>query len=921
MATEIEENAKEFVNRWRNKGSENSHTQAFWEDLLENVFDISKPYNFIQKEKKVKVDGHNRRIDVYIPKTKVLIEQKDKSVSLDHEGHLGTAFNQARTYNNALPHRENAKWIITCNFKEFNIYDMENPNDDPIKFSLEELPENIHCLDFLVNDEIKQIVKEEKVSIRAAQLISEIYNLILKEYDNPTFEELESLNILCVRLTFCMYIEDAKLLPEKLFRNFINSYKKRPYDFKNALLTLFEVLNTPKEERKRKYFPENLDPFPYVNGGLFRRNDLILPQFTTEIIKKILNACDINWEGISPAIFGAAYESTVNPETRRKYGMHYTSQINIHKVIDPLFLDDLKHEFEKIKKSKKQPKRKIRDFEKFKKKLGSLKFLDPACGSGNFLTETFLCLRRLENEALKEILGLQIRWGDENDYIDVKLSNFFGIEIQDFAVSVAECALWIAEIKMKKETQSILNLKPDVFPIVDRPNIHRANALRIDWNNIIPSTELNYIMGNPPFVGYQVRSKEQTEDLKMVFPKLPKNKRLDYVCAWYGKAVDYMKNTKIEAAYVSTNSIVQGQSIDILWRYLKEKGVIINFAYQTFVWANETKDSAHVHCVIIGFSLFKTKKDKIIYNNSNSNTVRNINSYLLDTQDIFLPSRSKPICPVPKLKRGSQATDDGNLILNKEEKDNLLDKYPFLDEVIRPFMNGKDFIDNKPRYCLWLTNASPKIIRKVPEISKRINNVKEFRLNSKKAATRKKANTPTLFDEIKDCKTEYLAIPLTSSRRRRYIPIGYLNEEVIAGNSLRVGENMNLFHFGVLSSRLHNLWIKTVAGRLKSDYSYSNTIVYNNFPWVDVTESQKEQIEKTAKNILNTRKKYPEDSLADLYDPDLMPIELKKAHKENDKAVMEAYSFDLDMDEEEIITELFKLYETIVNKKQRLSNI
>ena len=664
-----------------------------------------------------------------------------------------------------------------------------------------------------------------------------------------------------------------------MFHDYLEQFDVR--QMRQALIKLFKVLDT-KEDDRDPYLADDdpkLAEFPYVNGGMFSNEDIEIPSFTDELRSLLLSKAsdEFDWSEISPTIFGAVFESTLNPETRRQGGMHYTSVENIHKVIDPLFLNDLKNELNEIKKTKQLAtlKKKAREFQE---KLANLTFFDPACGSGNFLTETYLQLRKLENEAIKLIYpNPSLDVGQAKDIIKVSIQQFYGIEINDFAVSVAKTALWIAESQMLEETKDIFYADWDFLPLKTYTHIHEGNAVRLDWNNILPNYVCHYIMGNPPFIANNARSKksqgssfgsmtaEQKEDRKSIFGT--KGNVLDYVACWFSKAANYMKGTKIETAFVSTNSIVQGQQAVALWEPLINKDkIVINFAFQSFKWSSEASTSGTVYVVIIGFSYYN-RKIKLLFNNDQKEIVKNINGYLNDGPNVFIKARRKPLNTILTMKRGSQPTDNGNLILSEKEAQFLRSKYPALTVYIRRFMMGNDFINGKKRYCLWLKDANPSLLRKYPEVINRVKKVKEFRLNSSKAATRKKAETPYLFDEVKDCKSNFIAFPIVSSGNRRYIPIGYLNKNVIAGNKLFEAEGATLYDFGVLTSNMHMAWTRETCSWYGPSYSYSNTIVFNNFPWPTPTNKQKVRIEKTAQAILDARALYPNNSLADLYDP------------------------------------------------------
>ena len=914
--------ARDFAAHWEGKGYEKGESQIFWTTLLNQVFGIEHPETFIIYEHQVKLD-HTSFIDGFIPTTNVMIEQKSLGKNLGEgikqsDGSVLNPFQQAKRYAAELPYSQRPRWIVTCNFAEFWVYDMEQPNGEPQKILLKDLEKEYYRLQFLVDEGNEHLKREMEVSVKAGNLVGVIYDKLLEQYGADDPETLRSLNILCVRLVFCLYAEDAGLFNSRTaFHDYLNA--NPPQKLRRALVDLFVVLDTPLAERD-KYLEDDLAAFPYVNGGLFSDKTIEIPQFTDELKHLILEdaSADFDWSEISPTIFGAVFESTLNPETRRSGGMHYTSIENIHKVIDPLFLDDLKAEFDKILEMKQAAPRK-QALAAFQDKLASLTFFDPACGSGNFLTETFLSLRRLENKVI------QAMFGGENVLtfdilIKVNISQFYGIEINDFACTVAKTALWIAESQTLKETSAIAGRPIDFLPLKTNAYIHEGNALRIDWSEVIAPDKLNYIMGNPPFVGYSLQSKEQKEEMLSIYVD-EKGKpyktagKIDYVAAWYWQAAQLMQaNPVIHAALVSTNSITQGEQVAAIWKPLFDRfGIHIDFAYRTFRWDSEADIKAHVHCVIIGFSKADTKAKTIYLSDAQTIQASNINAYLIDAPDTWIDSRSKPLCNVPEMFNGGKPVEGGFLILTKEEHDELLAKEPQAEPLFRPYMMGKDFIDRKPRYCLWLAGANPTLIRQCPQILKRIQAVREYRLASTKEATRALADLPTLFAEVRECFSDYVAIPKVSSENRRYIPIEYLSKDIIAGDSIFMVSNSSLFHFGVLTSNVHMAWMRAVCGRLKSDYRYSNTIVYNNFPWCQPTDEQKARIEQTAQAILDARAKYPDCSLADLYDEVTMPPELRRAHQENDRAVMAAYGFSTKMTESECVAELFKMYQALTN--------
>lgn len=911
--------AKKFAESWKGKGYEKGQSQLFWIELLTKVYGVEDISAFISFEDQVHLD-HTSFIDGYIPSTKVMIEQKSLGKDLNKpikqsDGSLCTPFQQAKRYVTDLPLSKHPRWIVTCNFAEFYVYDMERPNGEPEKIKLADLPKEYYRLSFLTKTDSEHIKKEMEVSLQAGELVGKLYNAILKQYHDPENpDSLRSLNMLCVRLVFCLYAEDAGIFGRhEMFHDYLSRFDVK--DVRKALIELFRMLDT-KECDRDSYDDTPVAEFPYVNGGLFADENIEIPQFNEEIVDLLLkNASeDFDWSKISPTIFGAVFESTLNPETRRSGGMHYTSIENIHKVIDPLFLDDLKAELEEIKAYDKA--KTIEDkVAKFQNKLAGLKFLDPACGSGNFLTETYISLRRLENEAIKLTIDKGQLMFDTGDVIRVSIGQFYGIEINDFAVTVAKTALWIAESQMMHETEEIISKSLDFLPLKSYANIVEANALRIDWETVVPKSELNYIMGNPPFVGARLMSDGQKADVFSVFDGVKNNGNLDYVSCWYKKAADLMTGTEIRTALVSTNSITQGEQVAILWKNLFQSGVHIDFAYRTFIWDSEASSKAHVHCVIVGFSKAYNKRIKHLFDNGTTKTVTNINGYLVEADNIVIESRTKSLCKVPQIGIGNKPIDDGNYLFTKEEYESFIKTEPLSKPYFKLWYGSQEFINRKPRYCLWLGDCSPRVLRSMPECLKRVENVRNFRLSSKSEGTRKLADNPTRFHVENMPQSTYIVIPKVSSEKRRYIPIGYIEPEVLCSDLVFIIPNATLYHFGVLTSNVHMAWVRTICGRMKSDYRYSKDIVYNNFPWCNPTPEQKALIEQTAQSILDARALYPDCSLADLYDEVTMPPELRKAHQANDRAVMKAYGFDVKtMTESSCVAELMKMYKRLADK-------
>ena len=939
---------KDFIATWQTQGNEVADKVTYWNTLLE-LLGVPKQQienkTYIEYEKPIKLRENEKfhgSIDAYIPSTKVLIEQKSNGVDLfkaESRPNGGdtekiTPFEQAKRYDNHLGSREKANFLVLSNFNQIVIYDVRDSIDaKPVIIDLKDLKKNLYLLDFLVNpDETKRLATEKKVSIDAGELVSKIYNElanIFAKYDQVDDEKIKhSINTLCVRLVFCLYAEDAGLFATKeQFYNYLQPIV--PNKIGLALKALFKVLDTKIDDRKKDdpfwedEHPE-LSQFPYVNGGLFKEEDIIIPPFTPELKDIVLNQASrhFDWSNISPTIFGAVFESTLNPETRRQGGMHYTSVENIHKVIDPLFLNDLKAELEEIKQYKNQKtiKEKARAFQE---KLANLTFFDPACGSGNFLTETFLSLRRLENEAIRlENSGqTALDVGQAQDWIKISIQQFYGIEINDFAVSVAKTALWIAEDQMMKETQDLLYAPDwDFLPLKTYTKIHEGNALKMDWNKVLPNYACHYVIGNPPFSGKKEQTKEQKQDLKYVFHVNKKDKSvsvLDYVCCWYKKANEYIAGTNIQVAFVSTNSISQGEQVAPLWLHLSN--LSINFAWKTFPWSSEAKTKAQVHVIIVGFSDKKyARKEKFIFSKDKVKKVKEISPYIVEylPQNIVISKHTTNIDPkAPALHYGSMPIDNGYLILNKEDVEAIKNENKDFLKFVRPYRGGKEIINNKTRWCLWLKDAKPSEFRKSKFIKDRIEKTRQFRANSNRSQTKELADIPYLFGEIRQPNSSMLVLPKVSSKNRKYIPMPFIDPHTIINGSSLMISDATTYDLGILDSIVHMAWMRTVAGRMKSDYQYSKELVYANFPWPTIDDKQKEKIEKTAQAILDARSNHPENSLADLYDPLAMPADLLKAHKANDKAVLQAYRLKPDATESEIVAHLFKMYEKLTKTK------
>ena len=875
---------KKFITDWTGRGYEKGEAQTFWLQLLRDVLNISEPETLIKFEKSIS----SGFIDALIEDTNVIIEQKSFDVKLDD-----SVYQQAKRYDDSLPQPLKARWIVTCNFQEFQIYNMMTL-EPPKKIFLTELNEKADQLEFLIDRNKIKLREQEALSVKAGKFVDKLYEALKSNYIKPhTDEKLKSLNKLCVRLVFCLYAESAGVFgKQKIFTEFLT----KENDLRRGLRDLFKILNTPTDERDPY---EELNKFPYVNGGLFD-GEIEIPKITPATRDVLVNdLCNFKWKDISPTIFGAVFESTINSKFRRAGGMHYTSPANIHKIIDPLFMNELRAEFKKCRGKK--------SLLAFQEKLARIKIFDPACGSGNFLTESFLSLRRLENDVLRELYGVQIVIGALNNPVKVSIQQFFGIEIDDFACAVAKTALWISEIQMLEETAEIIHKELEPFPLKSYINIHEGNAIRADWWQIVSPAELTYIISNPPFVGHQWRTPDQVKDMQIAFHDLDKHGKLDYVCAWYNKAADFINGTQIRCAFVSTNSICQGESVSTLWQFLFKK-IHIDFAYQTFVWDSESFDKAHVHCVIISFSQVEGLQKIIFDSEGKVHPAQNINGYLLDAPNIFIENRSKPPQNLPKMTKGSQPTDGGNLILTAAEREKLIAENPLAEKYIKPFIGAEEFINSKIRYCLWLVDCPPNELRNMPLVYGRLKKVAESRRKSATKSVREAAETPMLFTQIRQPNTNFLIIPRVSSERRKYIPIDFINKNFIVSDAVYVIPDATLFLFGILTSIAHMFWTKIICGRLGVDLRYSPAI-YNNFPVREPTEKQRAKIESAAQNILEVRAKFPEATLSDLYDELTMPKILRDAHKENDRAVLAAYDFRADMTEAEIVAALMKMYE------------
>ena len=917
--------AEKFAKEWRGKGDENQDTQRFWIGFFQDVLGLGDAIQRLRFEVPVStaVSDHKGFIDVYVPSAKVIIEQKSLGIDLSkpekRQGVMVTPVQQALGYAQGISVDDQPIYLVACNFEEFWVY---NRNTDPLckgeplfKLALADLPKNLAAVQFLKGGNVAPTTLSEAVSVKAGKIMGKLHDLVAASFIDPDSpENHHALSVLMTRLMFLMFCEDSGLIEVNAFRDYVRHFQAP--DLRRGLKDLFKWLDTPPSERD-PYAEDWLKRLPYMNGGLFREQTEIPPlneDFRTTLI---VEGCqEFDWSGVSPTVFGSIFEGALSHDHRRANGQHFTSPENIHKVIDPLFMDDLRAEFKEACEKGVAGGAKLKALESLHSKIGSISVLDPACGSGNFLTESYVCLRALENRVLFELGELKDGGQLSMEYegigvssVLVSLKNFHGIEIEDFACCVARTALWIAEKQADIDTEKVTKRVYEPLPLTDYEGVIQGNALRVDWNDVVPASEVSYIVGNPPFIGYSNLTAGQKQDRADVFGK--SGGVLDYVACWYKKAADFTRDTHARCAFVSTNSICQGQQVESLWKPLFDDGIRINFAYQTFVWNSQATDEAHVHVTIVGFSREKIEPCLLFDENDDVREVEHINAYLAPAPDAFIARRAKPLCDVPPMVRGCQPTDGGNLLLTQGEREQLIKSEPGAKELIRPFSMGAEFIKGVPRYCIWMDEIDPAVLTKMPLVRERVASVREFRLASSKAATRKKADVPWLFDEVRPPKSDsYIAFPSVSSGRRKYVPAGFVTTNMIPGNKLFYIDGGDLYVFGIIASQFHNAWMRQVSGRLKSDFNYSNTIVYNNFIWPDATVEQRGRIEKCVQAVLDARAAHSDATLADMYNPDndfLFP-DLMKAHAELDAAVEAAYGVDFGGDEEKIVAHLFKLY-------------
>ena len=879
---EIKTRAISFSKEWETEKREHAESQSFWNDFFD-IFGISRKRVASFEEPVKKLGDKRGRIDLFWKGT-LLVEHKSKGKDLDK------AYTQALDYFPGLKEAELPKYILISDFDIFKLYDLEE--DKTYEFTLNELYKNVNLFGFIAGYTKHKVVAEDPINIEAALLMGKLHDELKQTgYDGHALEHF------LVRLLFLLFAEDTAIFDKRTFTEFIeNKTNEDGSDIGSRLTELFQVLNTSFEKRL-KNLDESLASFPYVNGKLFAEF-LPIPSFDSKMRNALLECCNLDWSRISPAIFGSLFQSIMDKEHRRNLGAHYTSEANILKLIRPLFLDELYERFEKVKKNKSK-------LQEFHKELSTLHFFDPACGSGNFLIIAYRELRVLELEILKILHTESVL--DISSIVWCDVDQFHGIEIEEFAAQIAQVAMWLIDHQMNMMISEYFGQYFVRLPLKKSANIINANSLQMPWEDVISSDKLTYILGNPPFIGERYQSKEQRLDLENLFNTKVK---LDYVTAWYLKASKYIQNTKIKVAFVSTNSIVQGEQIGILWKPLFENyNLKIHFAHQTFNWSNEAKSNAAVYVVIIGFASFDTINKKIFeYENIKSDAhekqAKNINPYLVDANDFFIEKRSKPLCDVTKMQRGSDANDQGKLLFTEDEKNEFIQKEPLSEKYFRQVMGAKEFINNIPRFALWLEDVNPAELRQMKFVLQIIEDIKKFR-----------DKTPHLFGSIRNPKNNYLFVPQMSSQRREYIPIGFLNKDIKPLGPHFFIDNATLYDFGLLTSKLHMIWVDYVCGRLKSDYRYSNSIVYNNYPFPkNVNEKQKLAVEEKAQNILDIRASFADCSLADLYDPLAMPANLKKAHQDLDKAVDSCYGTKSFKTDKERIEFLFELYEEYLNQ-------
>lgn len=900
---EIKDRALKFSNEWADETKERAEKDSFWNDFF-NVFGISRRRVATFEEPVKKLSGNQGFIDLFWKGT-LLVEHKSKGRNLDK------AFEQATDYFPGLKEHELPKYILVSDFDKIKLFDLDEGTES--EFHVSELYKNVKLFGFIAGYQKRTFKEEDPVNIKAAELMGKLHDQ-LEEFGY----EGHHLEVYLVRLLFILFADDTSIFEKDIFKEFLDQKTNEDGSDLGALMAqFFQVLNTPKEKRL-KNLDDHLNQFPYVNGKLFEEF-LPIASFNSKMRSILLEASALDWGKISPAIFGSLFQSVMNPEERRNLGAHYTSEKNIFKLIKPLFLDELREEFERVKSSSKKLK-------EFHHKLSTLKFLDPACGSGNFLIITYRELRLLEIDILRELFKKGEQVLDVSSILWLDVDQFYGIEYDEFAAKIAEVAMWLIDHQMNMRVSEEFGQYFVRLPLKKAAKIVHANSLQTNWEDVISKTELSYIIGNPPFIGSKLLDKIQREDMANIFNGVKNGKILDYVSAWYFKAAQYIQDTNIKTAFVSTNSVTQGEQVSVLWGEMINKlGIKIHFAHTTFKWSNEAKGKAAVYCVIIGYANFDTKSKKLftysdIKGEPSEISVKNINPYLANAEDLIIERKSQPICNVPKMAFGNMPLDGGNLIIEDSEKEEFLLKEPKAKPYVLPLISAREFLNNKNRWCLWLENINPNELRQMPTVLKRVEAVKEFRLASVASSTQKHAITPTLFRDRKN-PDSYILIPSTSSENRKYIPMGFFTKNNIANNSCHIVPNGTLYNFGVLMSEMHMTWVKYTCGRLKSDFRYSKDLVYNNYPWAkEVSDKNKKKVEEKAQKVLDARAEFPDSSLADLYHQLTMPPKLAKAHSELDKAVDLCYRPQAFTNENARIEYLFDLYnqysEPLLNEKK-----
>ena len=906
---EIKDRALKFSNEWKTASKENADKQTFYNEFFE-VFGISRKRVASFEESVKKLGNKQGFIDLFW-KGILLVEHKSRGESLEK------AYGQALDYFPNLKEEELPKYILVSDFERFKLYDLEAGTEKVFNLSI--LHENVHLFDFIAGYKKKNYEDVGDASIEASELMGELYDK-LKESGYPEHH----LELFLVRLLFCLFADDTGIWEKDILTQFIEEKTNEDgSDIGEKLAHLFQVLNTPYEKRPNT-LDEDLTRFAYINGTLFEQ-PICLHTWNIEMRETLLKCCYYNWSKVSPAIFGSLFQCVYDKEQRRSKGEHYTSEKNIMKLIEPLFLDDLKQEYEYLIKLKNNKSR----LEEFHNKIASLKFLDPACGCGNFLVISYRELRRLEIQVLLKLNEIEVKRSKSEDYFlqktfinitnlsKIDVDNFYGIEIEEFPAKIAEVALWMTDHLMNTELSEAFGAYFARIPLRKSAKIVNKNALRIDWNDVVSKSKLSYILGNPPFIGKHLMSENQNDDISIVFNNIKKSGELDYVTGWYKKACEYIENTLIKVAFVSTCSISQGEQVGILWNeLLKKYGIVIHFAHRTFVWDNEARGKAHVHCVIIGFAHYDINAKRLydyedIKGEPHEIKVKNINPYLIDGKNILILEKKNPIVPnIPQIIFGSKPVDEGHFLFTEEEKIEFIKQEPYSEKFFKPLISSKEFLNNTNRWCLWLKDINPNELKTLPLVLDRVNKVRAFRLKSKKAQTRKDAQRATLFAEIRKPKSGFIAIPLHSSEKRKYIPFGFFDNTYIPNNSCSFVPDGTLYDFGILTSEMHMTWVKYTCGRIKSDYRYSNTIVYNNFPFPEHPDKNKiKKVGEKAQTVLDIREKYPDCSLAILYSPETMPPDLVKAHSELDRAADACYGKTSFKTERERIEFLFDLYD------------